>query len=541
MNINKYLSLLGCAAALTPAAAQTMAANARTTTNASQRPNILFILADDHSRAAVSAYEGINAKLAPTPNIDAIGADGAILQNMLCTNSISGPSRACLLTGKYSTAHGFYQNEGGITFDNTQMQYQKLLRDAGYTTSLFGKWHLYTNPAGFDHYMIHANASQQGTYWDPVYSINGKKQKQNGYATRLTTDAALNWLNNGRDTDKPFCMMLHYKAPHRPWEPDSCYLNLFDEVDFPLPESFDDDYTGRELTLGKNMATIENHLSRGDLKQTPPTGLSPKEQNKWLWWGGSGSNQFWTPDASLQGKELKNWKFQTYLKNYLRVVRSVDDQVGRVVKYLKEHGLYENTIIVYMGDQGFFLGEHGLYDKRWMFEESIQMPCLISYPAAIKRGQKPQQLALNVDIAPTLLDYAGVSIPKEMHGRSMKPLLAADQKAADRKATDKWRKSAYYQYFEYPKWHNVQPHYGVRTDRYKLIHFYYNVDVWELYDLQTDPREVKNQYANPAYASIVKQLKGEIGKLQKECGDTQTLDARRAMTDKYMLKYGDEE
>lgn len=528
MNINKLISFLGCTAALAPAIAQT-------TTSGVQRPNILFILADDHSRAAISAYEGINAKLAPTPNIDAIGADGAVLQNMLCTNSISGPSRACLLTGKYSTSHGFYQNEGGIQFDNTQMQYQKLLRDAGYTTSLFGKWHLYTDPAGFDHYMIHANASQQGTYWDPVYSTNGKKQKKSGYATRLTTDAALDWLDEGRDTSKPFCMMLHYKAPHRPWEPDSCYLNLFDDVEFPLPETFNDNYAGRELTLGKNMASIENHLSRGDLKQTPPEGLSQKERNKWLWWGGSGSDQFWTSDEGLKGQELKKWKFQTYLKNYLRVVRSVDDQVGRVVKYLKEKGLYGNTIIVYMGDQGFFLGEHGLYDKRWMFEESIQMPCLISYPAAIKRGQKPQELALNVDIAPTLLDYAGVKIPSEMHGRSIKPLLTTGKKTPK-----EWRKSAYYQYFEYPKWHNVQPHYGVRTDRYKLIHFYYNVDVWELYDLKTDPKEMKNQYGNPAYAATVKHLKAEIVKLQKECGDTQTLEARRAMTDKYMLKYEDE-
>ena len=334
MRSKQLLSIMGCGLA----ALSSCAAGKK---QVAEKPNILFILADDHARTAISAYGGINSKLAPTPNIDAIGENGAIMQNMLCTNSISGPSRACLLTGKYSTSHGFYQNEGGIVFDNTQQQYQKILRDNGYTTALFGKWHLFSDPAGFDYYKIHANASQQGTYWDPIYSTNGRKTKEKGYATKLTTTYALQWLDSLRDVSKPFCLMLHYKAPHRPWEPDSCYLNLFDEVEFPYPATFDDDYKGREKTLGQSMGTIENHLSRGDLKQTPPEGLSKQERNKWLWWGGSGKDQFWTPDPKLKGEELKKWKFQTYLKNYLRVVRSVDDQVGRVVAYLKEKGLYE--------------------------------------------------------------------------------------------------------------------------------------------------------------------------------------------------------
>ena len=525
MKVNHLLPLLGCGLA---ALSSCSTAKKQIT----EHPNILFILADDHARTAVSAYGGINAELAPTPNIDAIGHNGAIMRNMLCTNSISGPSRACLLTGKYSTSHGFYQNEGGIVFDNTQQQYQKILRDNGYTTALFGKWHLFSDPAGFDYYKIHANPSQQGTYWDPMYSTNGKKKREKGYATRLTTDFALQWLDSLRDDSKPFCMMLHYKAPHRPWEPDSCYQNLFDGVEFPYPATFDDDYNGREKTLGQSMATVENHLSRGDLKQTPPEGLAQKERNKWLWWGGSGKNQFWTPDDSLKGEALKKWKFQTYIKNYLRVIRSVDDQVGRVVQYLKDKGMYENTIIVYMGDQGFYLGEHGLYDKRWMYEESLQMPCLISYPNAIKKGQNLKELALNVDMAPTLLDFAGVRIPEDMQGVSMKQLLTDEQSAESN-----WRKSAYYQYFEYPKWHNVQPHYGVRTDRYKLIHFYYNVDVWEFYDLKEDPNEVKNQYDNPKYAGVINGLKTEITKLQKQYNDSIPLDERRKLTDKYMLKY----
>lgn len=523
----QILSVLGCGVA-----AFTSAVSCSHTPKTPEKPNILFILADDHSRAAVSAYGGINAEVAPTPNIDAIGQAGAVMQNMICTNSISGPSRACLLTGKYSTTNGFYQNEGGIVFDGDQQQYQKILRENGYTTALFGKWHLFSTPQGFDYYKIHDNASQQGTYWDPIYNTNGKKAREKGYATRLTTNSALEWLDKQRDKEKPFCMMLHFKAPHRPWEPDSCYLHLFDGVEMPYPETFNDDYKGRELTLGESMATIENHISRGDLKQTPPDGLTKEERAKWLWWGGSGKNQFWTPDPKLQGQVLKNWKFQTYIKNYLRVIRSVDDQVGRVVAYLKEHGLYENTVIVYMGDQGFFLGEHGLYDKRWMYEEALQMPCLISYPNGMKGGQRLDDIALNVDIAPTLLDWAGVEIPEDMQGESFKGLLQGDE--ATRKT---WRKAAYYQYFEYPKWHNVQPHYGVRTDRFKLIHFYYNIDVWELYDLENDPNELHNIYDDPQYAGVVSELKAEIGRLQVQYGDTISLDERRAMTDRYMLKY----
>lgn len=497
-----------------------------------ERPNIIFILSDDHGRGAVSAYGGINAQLAPTPNIDRLAKEGAIFDNMICTNAISGPSRACMVTGKYSTTNGFYQNEGGIKFDDTQITSPEILKANGYTTALFGKWHLYNQPKGFDYFKIHDDPSQQGTYWDPLFNTNGVKAVEKGYATNINTNDALEWLDEGRDKSKPFCLMLHYKAPHRPWQPDSMYLDLFNDVEFPYPETFNDDYAGREKTLGENMATIENHLSRGDLKQTPPEGLSKKEQNKWLWWGGSGKGQFWTPDSALQGEALKKWKYQTYLKNYLRCVRSVDDNVGRVLDYLKKNGLDENTIVIYMGDQGFFLGEHGLYDKRWMYEEAIQMPCLVRYPNGIKPDTKIRSIGLNVDIAPTLLDYAGVSVPKEMQGESLRPLLENEDKAQN-----KWRKSAYYQYFEYPKWHNVQPHYGVRTDRYKLIHFYYNVDVWEFYDLENDPKEVKNQINNPAYAKEIAKLKKEIVKLQKQYNDNLSLPARRELTDRYMLKY----
>jgi arylsulfatase A-like enzyme len=497
-----------------------------------KRPNIIFILSDDHAKPAISAYGGINAQLAPTPNIDRIANEGALFNNMLCTNSISGPSRASLITGKYSNMHGMYQNEGGIVFDNTQPTTATILQQNGYNTALVGKWHLMSKPVGFDYYKIMTNSNEQGTYWNPVYSENGREVHEKGYEATITTRDALKWLGSVKGDKNPFMLMLHYKAPHRPWEPDSCYLNLWDDVDFPYPATFNDDYKSREKTAGNSMATIEWHLSRNDLKQTAPSGLTDKEKHDWLWFGGSGKNQFWTPNDSLQGQALKNWKFQTYIKNYLRTVRSVDDNVGKVIAFLKENGLDENTIVVYMGDQGFFLGEHGWYDKRWMYEESFQMPCLIRFPKGVAAGTVINQLGTNVDIAPTLLEYAGVEIPSDMQGKSLKPLLEKNEKAVKN-----WRKSVYYQYFEYPKWHSVLPHYGLRTDRYKLMHFYYTDDMWEFYDLEKDPNELTNQYDNPVYQKIIKKLKKELYKQQKAVGDNYPIEERKAMTDKFSIRY----
>lgn len=498
------------------------------------RPNIIFILSDDHAKTAIGAYGGINTELAPTPNIDRIAQNGFLFNNMLCTNAISGPSRACLITGKYSTTHGLYQNEGGIVFDSKQPTVQSILRENGYTTSIFGKWHLNSLPAGFDYFKIHYNPSQQGTYWDPLFNTNGLRSTEKGYATKLVAEASLRWMSEIRDKSKPFCLMLNFKAPHRPWEPDTIYRQLFDTVNFPYPSSFNDDYKGRERTAGESMATIAHHLSRGDLKVSAPEGLTGAEKEKWLWFGGSGKNQHWTPNAAFSADSLKRWKFQHYIKDYLRCVRSVDDQVGRVLDYLKNNGLDKNTIIVYMGDQGFFLGEHGWYDKRWMYEESLQMPCIISHPGVGKPGSKVDALALNVDITPTLLNFAGVKIPSDIQGVSLLPLMI-DEKAASKT----WRKVAYYQYFEYPKWHNVQPHYGVRTNRYKLIHFYFSMDVWEFYDLKTDPIEMTNQYHNPLYKAEIETLKLEIIRQQKQVGDDLPLDQRRKLTEKYMLKYAE--
>lgn len=473
---------------------------------AQPKPNIIFILSDDHAKSAISAYGGINAKLAPTPNIDKIAEHGTIFNNMLCTNALSGPSRACLVTGKFSTTHGLFQNNGGITFDNTQATVESILKANGYTTSIFGKWHLNCMPTGFDYFKIHDSNGQQGSYWDPVFNVNGVKVTDKGYATNLTAESGLHWLDEIRDKSKPFCMMINFKAPHGPWQPDTKYLHLFDELSFPYPPTFNDEYKGRELTAGESHATIKD-LTKGDLKSEIPQGLS--------------------------ADSLKCWKYQQFIKNYLRCVRSVDDNVGNIVDYLKKNGLDKNTIIVYMGDQGFYLGEHGWYDKRWMYEESLQMACIISDPRISKPSPRVNALAMNIDITPTLLDYAGVKIPSHIQGMSLLALLKDEKTAAKT-----WRKAAYYQYFEYQKGlaHNIQPHYGVRTDRYKLIHFYYDMDVWEFYDLKTDPTELKNQYNNPIYKDKIAQLKLEIKKQQKQYGDDMSLEERRKLTEKYKRK-----
>jgi arylsulfatase A-like enzyme len=280
-----------------------------------QRPNVIFILADDHAKTAISAYGGINSALAPTPNIDKIANEGVMFNNMFCTNSISGPSRACLITGKYSNVNGFYQNEGGIVFDNSQPTIATILQTNGYNTALIGKWHLFSEPKGFDFYKIHANQSQQGTYWNPLFDTNGKKAIEKGYATNITTNSAIEWMKNRRQKDKPFLLLLNFKAPHRPWEPDSIYQHLFDSVQFPFPETFNDDYNTREKTAGKSMATISKDLSRLDLKQIPPAEMNENEQREWLKFGGTGENQLWTPDKKLEGQALKNWKFQQYIKD----------------------------------------------------------------------------------------------------------------------------------------------------------------------------------------------------------------------------------
>ena len=496
---------------------------------ADSRPNIIYILSDDHTHSAISAYGGRYAKMAPTPNIDRIASEGVRLDRMFCTNAICGPSRACILTGKYSHKNGFYQNEGGIVFDGDQPTFPKQLRQAGYTTALIGKWHLFSEPQGFDFYKIHTDGQQQGRYWNPRFSENGRSVQEKGYATDLTGDFALDWLENKRNRQKPFCLLVHFKAPHRPCEPHPRHANFLKEYVLPVPNTFDDDCRTREQTAGKSMMTIADYLSRGDLKLPAPDQLSPAEQKKWLRYG-DGPSEPWTPEGVPAGAPAKMWKYQNYVKDYLRCVRAIDENVGRILNYLKENRLEENTIVIYVGDQGFYLGEHGWYDKRWMYETSFKMPCLIRYPREIPAGQKNNAMTLNIDFAPTLLDYAGAPIAADIQGKSMRRILSGEK-------SDLGRDAVYYAYYEYPKWHHVQPHYGIRTDRYKLIHFYYDIDQWEFYDMEKDPDELTNRIDDPACAKTIAALKQKLKSLQQEFGDDIPLEQRREMTRRYLTNY----
>lgn len=485
-------------------------------------PNIIFIMSDDHTTNAISAYGGLFKDIAPTPNIDRLAKEGALFTNTFCTNAICGPSRAAILTGKYSHLNGFYKNEGGDPFDGSQLTFPKLLKEAGYTTALVGKWHLWSEPTGFDYFKYHILNGEQGVYWNPTYNENGKETQEMGYATNLAGDFALDWLDSIRDKSKPFCLLYQFKAPHRPWRPDSIYVDLFSDKEMPYPATFNDEYKGREKTAGQAMMTIKNHLNRRDLKMNPPEGLKGYELNKWERVGDNG--EYVSPSDTLVGENLKRWKYQRYIKDYLACIRSVDDNIGRVLDFLENNGLTENTVIVYTGDQGFFLGEHGWYDKRFMYEESLRMPLIIKYPREVKAGKILSETTLNVDFAPSLLEFAGIKKPFEMQGESFVPILRGEK-------AENWRTSMYYHYYEYPKWHNVQPHYGIRIDRYKLIHFYYDVDIWEFYDLKEDPNELTNLYNNPEYNYLIANLKKELKNQQKKYNDDVTVDEMKKMTE----------
>lgn len=482
------------------------------------KPNVIFILSDDHTTQAIGAYGSSLSQFNPTPNIDSLASEGALFTNTFCTNAISGPSRASIVTGKYSHLNGFYKNVAAAPFDSTQVTFPMLLHENGYSTAIFGKWHLESTPQGFDFIKIH---NGQGEYWNPLWIEKDKRYKEEGYATTLTGDSAIEWLKNGRDKEKPFCMLLHFKAPHRPWEPEPKYQHLYDNVTIPYPDTFDDDYCTREKTAGNTEMTIEHHLTPKDLK-VRKYGLSPAEKRKWESMGQHG--EFWTPSDTLKGYALKQWKYQRYVKDYLATVKSVDDQVGKVIQYLKENGLEDNTIVIYCGDQGFFLGEHGWFDKRFMYEESMRMPFIVKWPEKIKPGTVVDNLVSNVDFAPTILDMCGITPDDGMQGESYTDVLYGQN---DRKH----KTSIYYHYYEYPFWHHVQPHYGIRTDRYKLIHYYYDIDTWEMFDLQKDPDELHNIYDSAEYREIRDSLFSVLEEDRIKYGDTGSLDDYRAITD----------
>lgn len=487
-----------------------------------QKPNIIYIMADDLTIQAISAYGGLYKDIAPTPNIDRIAKEGMLFQDVLCTNAICGPSRACILTGKYSHNNGYIKNENGGRFNDKQWTFPQEFKNNGYQTSLFGKWHLGTLPVGFDMFKIHVASGQQGLYWNPTYNVNGKDEKVKGYETNLNTDFAINWMDKERDKNKPFMMILQYKSPHRPWDPDTKYKDLWKDIEMPYPATFNDTYEGREKTAGDTEMTMD-HFSRRDMKLKAPENLSGKEKVAWEFYGAK-NGELVQPEG-MSREEGKKWRYQNYIKDYLRCVKSVDNNIGRVLNYLDQNNLTENTVIVLTSDQGFYLGDHGFFDKRFIYEESLRMPFIMRYPKMIKPGTQNEDIITNIDFAPTFLDLAGIKTTEKLQGTSFKPIL-------ENKKPKDWQKSMYYHYYEFPYWHHVQPHYGIRTERFTLAHFYYNVDVWELYDNQKDPQQMKNVINQPEYQEIVTQLKAELKILMKKAGNDKTLKEFREVTDK---------
>lgn len=486
------------------------------------KPNIIYIMADDLTTQAISAYGGIYKDIAPTPHIDKIAQEGMLFEDVLSTNSICGPSRAAILTGNYSNINGYYKNESGGKFNASLWTFPQEFQKHGYKTSLFGKWHLGTEPVGFHTFKYHNASGQQGHYWNPIFNENGKDVKEKGYATNLTTDFALRWLATEKDPEEPFLMVLQYKAPHRPWQPDTKYETLWDDIEMPYPVTFNDTYKGREKTAGDTEMTMD-YFSRRDMKLERPKELKKgKERIEWDFYGAK-SGEIVQPEG-MTNEEGRRWRYQTYIKDYLACVKSVDDNVGRVLNYLKENDLEQNTIIVLTSDQGFYLGDHGFFDKRFIYEESLRMPFILKYPNKVKPGSVNENIISNIDFAPTLLDLAGISTDQKMQGTSFVPVL-------DGKSLVDWQDAMYYHYYEFPFWHHVQPHYGIRTQKYTLAHFYYNIDVWELYDLEKDPHQINNIYDHLQYAKIVGELKLKLKKLMIKYENDKSLSDFRKITD----------
>ena len=507
-----------------------------------RRPNIIVIMTDDHTTQAISAY---GSRLTQTPNLDRIAREGMRFDNCYVSNAVSGPSRACILTGKLSHINGFTDN--AQTFDADQPTFPKLLHEAGYQTGMIGKWHLNSDPQGFDYWSILIG---QGEYYSPDFKENGRLIREPGYVTDIITEKAINFIEH-RDTSKPFALLYYHKAPHRNWMPAPRHMGIYNDTTFPEPETLFDDYANRGDAARETMMEIANHMwtdwdlkvataaeLEGELDESRPADankadvaaanrsddglrklraaynrMSPGEKAIW--------DRAYAPrireyrSSRLTGRELISWKYQQYMRDYLATCKAVDENVGRLIDYLEQIGELDNTILVYTSDQGFFLGEHGWFDKRFMYEECQRTPLLVRYPKAVKPGSVSSALCMNIDFAPTFLDMAGIAVPADMQGRSLRPIL----EHAGRQP-EEWRKGVYYHYYEYPSWHMVKRHYGVRNERYKLIHFYNDKDYWELFDLQTDPNELVNRYDDSAYADVRNEMTQLLADLQEEYRDT---------------------
>jgi arylsulfatase A-like enzyme len=482
------------------------------------RPNIIFIFSDDHAYQAISAYGGILKDYAPTPNIDRIAENGMRFNRCLVTNSICGPSRATVISGKYSHLNGFVSNEGGTKFDGSQQTFPKLLQQAGYKTGIVGKWHLGSEPTGFDYWDI---LNGQGFYYNPIFINQDGMHTDSGYVTDIITEKAIKYIQDSEKGQKPFLLMLQHKAPHREWEPGPNELSIYKDVTFPEPETLFDTYQGRgraakeqDMTIDKTMRIEQDLKLFSDKKIGTTTRMDSVQEKAW--------DKVYDPiikyfyESNLQGDDLVRFKYQRYLQDYLACIAGVDKSVGKVLDYLKKSGLDKNTIVVYSSDQGFYLGEHGWFDKRFIYEESLRTPLLVEWPGVVKPNSVNDDLVSNLDFAETLLDVAGVKPPSEMQGKSLVPLLKG--------ATPQdWRKEHYYHYYEYPSWHMVKRHYGIVTERYKLIHFYYDIDEWELYDLKNDPHELHNVYDQPAYKDIQEDLHERLKKIRVYYKDSDEL------------------
>lgn len=483
------------------------------------RPNFVFIMTDDHSYQTLSAYD---SRFIKTPGLDRIASEGVLFTNSFVANSICGPSRACMLTGKHSHANGFRDNRD--TFDGSQQTFPKLLQKAGYQTAIIGKWHLKSDPTGFDYWNI---LPDQGNYYNPDFIDKNGKKHYEGYVTNLITSFSIDWMKQ-HDQSKPFCLFVHHKAVHRVWMPDTPYLRLYINQKFPLPKNFYDDYSGRSAAAKQEMSIIKDMDLVYDLKMLDKEGaiqtryrnaykngeyarMTDEQRKAW--------DEVYDPviqdflENKPEGKQLAEWKYNRYMQDYLACVRSLDDNVIRLLKYLDESGLADNTVVIYTSDQGFYMGEHGWFDKRFMYEESFRTPLMMRFPKSSGVKGKITQLVQNIDYAPTILELAGVQVPADIQGKSLLPLLKKDKQVD-------WRKSLYYHFYEFPGEHAVRRHYGIRTNRYKLIHFYNDIDTWELYDLKKDPAEMNNLIDVQKYKPLIADLKARLKQLQVDYNDT---------------------
>ena len=489
---------------------------------ADQKPNIVFIFSDDHAPHAIGAYNGWLKSVNPTPRIDELAKQGMLFEKSFCTNSICGPSRAVIMTGKHSHKNGFMNN--GNTFNWNQQTFPKILRKAGYTTALYGKSHLKGNPKGFDDWKV---LPGQGDYYNPDLITPKGRVRIDGHCTDVVTDLAVEWLKTGRDKTKPFMLMVQHKAPHRNWMPALRHLPLYDDIKIPEPTTLFDKWEDNAPPARHQELEIDRHMDinydlfldlTADYEGTP----SQKRQDRSAWRNMkkmtkdqlSSWRAFYGPrdkafhEANLSGKELVRWKFQRYAKNYLRCVRGVDDSVGKIQDTLKNLKLDDNTVVIYSSDQGFYIGDHGWYDKRWMYEESLMMPLIVKWPGVTKPDSRSVQMVQNLDYAQTFLEMAGAEIPSNMQGRSLVPILKNGK-------ADDWRKSINYHYYENPSVHMIPRHYGIRTERYKLIHFYQFGNEWEMYDLKEDPDELTNIYGKADKKSLQKDLKEQLVAIRK--------------------------